>query len=248
MLRAAAITIPTLLLAMMQGVFAAGVFTYTVDPSRLNASNELSGVTLPQSGTPTNLSQNNLTYTDFAGTLDLTISADGSRNLAARNYGSGVNNIHAMGIIGEFKDDEVSNAELLTVSASETFSISELVLTNYGNNDQLVLIGGLASDPGTLTFSSFDAAGAADTNDAWATSYDAGADVLTIDITGFASTTYVSFQNSVDTTSFTFKSTSADIGAGGVGFGGFSSIPEPSSLLLGVFGGFLLLRRRRLPR
>ena len=216
------------------------------DSATLNASSEVSGATI--TNTDVDLGTSTLTYADF--TISSTNNGSAS-NIFANDIGSGTEMVQ-IGNNGHsgWKASELSNTELMTVTFNQTVNLTQIILHAWGNNDDPAFIG-LAGDPGVISVSSYTNTGAVDGDglEAQPNGYDYNgvSDLLTLRIDGFAHQVTVNFENPVSVDSFTVTSGSSDSGAGGIGFGGFAftTVPEPSTALLGAMGLLALLRRRR---
>lgn len=166
----------------------------------------------------------------------LTVTSTGD----ARNLGGDSSAIGIVGGLGA-KDATIAQTEELTLGFASTVNVQSMTITGHGKNDLTAVIGGFASDPG---------ASVSGLPSGWTVTYDAIGDTVSIasnNNSGFLSSYVVSFANSVDVTALTLADpTVTDSGAAGVGFGGITFIPEPSSsALLGLGGLALILRRRK---
>lgn len=225
---------------------SASAASFILDQAAINASSEVSGATI---STPTDLGTSTLTYTDF--TIVSTNNGTAS-NIFAEDLGSGIEMVQ-IGNNGDsgFKSPELSGDELMTVNFNQSVNLSQVTLNSWGNDDDPAFLS-LAGDPGIVTISTFTETGAVDGDNLEAQpngyDYNAGSDLLTLRIDGFARQVVVNFENSVTLNSFTVTSGSTRSAAGGIGFGGFtySVVPEPSTAaLIGIGGLAFILRRRR---
>lgn len=170
---------------------------------------------------------------------DFTIASTGdSSNL-------GWSNIESIGVVGNGKDDSVMDngttaSEELTLSFDATVTVNSIILTGHGRNDLTAVIGGFSSDPGAVFGATLPTG--------WTVTYDAINDeveIATNDNSGFFTQYTLTFANDVDVTALTITTFTSNAGAGGVGFGGITYVPEPGSLALLGMGGLLMLKRRR---
>jgi len=229
--------------AALTSILTASGAKVVFDSATLNASSELSSVTL--SGTPQDLATSTLTYADFSVTSSHTSLAS---TIGALDYGSGTS-LPGIGVnrTGTLKIEEVSRDELLTVGFNQQVDLTQITVQGWGNNDDPVVIA-LASDPGVISVTTFTDTGAFDGDrlEAQPNGYSYSSGLLTLRINGFAHSTVVNFENAVSLNSFSIFSDTTNGGSGGVALGGFVyAIPEPSSALFGAMGLLMLLRRRR---
>ncbi len=197
--------------------------TVTVDAGTLGGANDL-GKTV-------------LTVTGSDGAL-ITVASTGlnRRNLFGNTLaGAGTTgaNVPTVGIIGGSADDAVKGGagELMTVSFGTNVSISEVTFTGLGHNDDDLIVEGLPSSPGAVTFSTLGSASV--TNLGY--SYNASG-TLTVDLASLSLSTggtfaygiVVSFQNPVALATFSFSADQTGADAGGVGLNSLHYTPQIS--------------------
>lgn len=210
-------TVAIVFLGLLPSVFAASV---TFDAPTLASGN--GGVGSNDLGTVS------VTVSGSDGTA-ITVSSTGT---SASNLFSGVlapggsstgKNVATLGVAGGDSDSAVQGGagESMTVSFNSIVSLSQLTFTSLGIGDDNLIVQGIPSSPGVITFSTLGTAAVTNLN----YSYDAMNDTLTVDCTTLALSTggtfayaiAMTFQNPVILNTFSFSADQIGNGNGGAG-------------------------------